>query len=86
MGGGKSAQKRKREPGYDEEDWEEIDAVDKEEGDEVVDEDEGPRRHVREQSWSRRKETLGRKALEKEVYRKGQERKKMKASGQQWSR
>ena len=41
---------------------------------------------MREQSRSRRKETLGRKTLEKEVYKKGMERKKMKASGQQWSR
>ena len=88
VGGGKSAQKRKREPGYDEEDWEEIDAVDKESGDEGAKEDEeqNSRRSMREQSRSRREETLGRKRLEKEVYRKGMERKKQKSEGTQWSR
>ena len=86
-GAGRSGAKRKRnEDGEDDEEWEEIDAVDKEDGDEdAVVEEEGPRRHMREQSRSRRKETLGRKALEKEVDKKGMERKKMKASGQQWS-
>ena len=88
VGGGKSAQKRKREPGYDEEDWEEIDAVDKESGDEGAreDEEQNSRRSMREQSRSRREETLGRKRLEKEVYRKGMERKKQKSEGTQWSR
>ena len=90
IGGGKGSvgrpgAKRKRgTDGSDDEEWEEIDAVDKE-GDEDAVVEEGPRRHMREQSRSRRKETLGRKALEKEVYKKGMERKKMKASGQQWS-
>ena len=85
-GVGRPGAKRKRgTDGSDDEEWEEIDAVDKEEGDEEA-EDEAPRMHTREQSRARRKETLGRKALEKEVYRKGMERKKMKASGQQWSR
>ena len=84
-GTGRSGAKRKRnEDGEEDEEWEEIDAVDKEEGDEDA-EEVGSRQHSREQSRSRRKETLGRKALEKEVYRKGMERKKMKASGQQWS-
>ncbi|RPD63175.1 DEAD-domain-containing protein [Lentinus tigrinus ALCF2SS1-7] len=84
-GAGRSGNKRKWEDGEDEEEWEEIDAVDKEEGDADA-EEEDSRRSMREQSRSRRKETLGQKKLEKEVYKKGMERKKMKADGQQWSR
>ncbi|KAI1797665.1 DEAD-domain-containing protein [Ganoderma leucocontextum] len=86
-GGGKTEKKRKRD-GYDEEDWQEIDAVDKESGDEDAKEDEGQnsRRSMRDQSRSKREETLGRKRAEKEVYRKGLERKKQKAEGTQWSR
>ena len=90
IGGGKGGAgrsgKRKRGDGEDDEEWEEIDALDKEEGDEDAEEEQDSRRSMREQSRSRRKETLGRKKLEKEVYKKGMERKKMKASGQQWSR
>ena len=86
-GAGRSGAKRKHDgDDDDDEEWEEIDAVDKEEDDEAEEVEEVSRKNMREQSRSRRKETLGRKAIEKEVYRKGQERKKMKASGQQWSR
>ena len=89
IGGGKGGAgrsgKRKRGDGEDDEEWEEIDALDKEEGDEDAEEEQDSRRSMREQSRSRRKETLGRKKLEKEVYKKGMERKKMKADGQQWS-
>ncbi|KAI0724324.1 P-loop containing nucleoside triphosphate hydrolase protein [Cerioporus squamosus] len=83
IGGGKGA---KRGDGEDEEEWEEINAVDKEEGDEDAEEEQHTRRNAWEQSRSRRKETLGHKALEKEVYKKGLEMKKRKADGQQWSR
>ena len=41
-------------------------------------------RRRRHQATGRR--TLGRKRLEKEVYRKGMERKKQKSEGTQWSR
>ncbi|TFK90210.1 DEAD-domain-containing protein [Polyporus arcularius HHB13444] len=88
IGGGKGgtgrAGKRKRGDGEDEEEWEEINAVDKEEGDDEAEEQQHARRNAWEQSKSRRKETLGRKTLEKEVYKKGVEMKKMKAGG--WSR
>ncbi len=88
IGGGKGgtgrAGKRKRGDGEDEEEWEEINAVDKEEGDNDAEEEQHTRRNAWEQSKSRRKETLGRKTLEKEVYKKGVEMKKMKAGG--WSR
>ena len=85
-GTGRSGKKRKLDEDGEEE-WEEIDAVDKEEGDEDGEGEGEPqsRFSMREQSRSRRKETLGHKRLEKEVYKKGMERKKMKASGQQWS-
>ncbi|RDX56104.1 DEAD-domain-containing protein [Lentinus brumalis] len=88
IGGGKGgtgrAGKRKRGDGEDDEEWEEINAVDKEEGDDEAEEQQHARRNAWEQSKSRRKETLGRKTLEKEVYKKGVEMKKMKAGG--WSR
>lgn len=85
-GTGRSGKKRKHddEDGLEEE-WEEIDAVDKEEGDEEEEPEDRSRRSMRDQSKSKRMETLGRKRLEKEVYKKGLERKKQKASGQQWS-
>ena len=44
------------------------------------------RRSMHDQSRSKREETLGRKRAEKDVYRKGMERKKQKAEGTQWSR
>lgn len=85
-GSGKPEKKRKRER-YDEEDWQEIDAVDKESsGEDAEEEGQNSRRSMRDQSRSKREETLGRKRAEKEVYRKGMERKKQKAEGTQWSR
>lgn len=85
-GSGKPEKKRKRD-GYDEEDWQEIDAVDKESGGEDAEEDQGQnsRRSMRDQSRSKREETLGRKRAEKDVYRKGMERKRQKGEGMQWS-
>lgn len=91
-GAGRSGKKRRREDedGEDEveETWEEIDAKDKD-ADEVEDEDEAPvsRKDVRKSGKGRRTEALGKKRVDKEVYKKGLERKKMKAEGgAQWSR
>ena len=89
-GTGRTGKKRQRdeEDGEPEEEWEEIDAVDKEEGD--VEEEEHARFRGRSggrDSYARRKETLGKRKVEKEVFKKGIERKKMKAAGgPQWSK
>ncbi|KAI0085615.1 P-loop containing nucleoside triphosphate hydrolase protein [Irpex rosettiformis] len=99
-GTGRSGKKRRREGDDDddageeggkgkgkgkEEVWEEIDAVDKEaddDDDEVV-----SRKDVRRNSKQRRTETLGKRRVEKEVYKKGMERQKTKnVGGAQWSR
>lgn len=62
-------------------------AVSGEDADVVEVEDGDSRRDIaRRQGKERRKETLGKKAVEKEIYRKGKERKKAKASREQWSR
>ncbi|PBK77061.1 DEAD-domain-containing protein [Armillaria solidipes] len=85
IGGGSStsSEKRKRPRHDDEEELEEL------EFDEAaLDEDEDKPLEVRErrnQGKGRRIEILGRKRVEKEVYKKGRERQKMEASGQ-WSR
>ena len=90
-GSGRAGKKRRRDDDDDEEsdngeEWEEIDAVDKEEGD-LEDEEEQSRKNVRKTGKGRRTETLGKRKVEKEVYKKGLERKKMKAEGSaQWSR
>jgi ATP-dependent RNA helicase DDX18/HAS1 len=44
------------------------------------------RKEVRRDNKHRRIETLGRKKVEKEMYKKGKERKKLEAGGGQWSR
>ncbi|KAG1749715.1 P-loop containing nucleoside triphosphate hydrolase protein [Suillus paluster] len=54
-------------------------------GEEVVEEQEFQRNKPRRKEKERRVETLGKKAVDKEMYRKGKERKRAKASGQQWS-
>lgn len=89
-GGGRTGQKRRRDGDEEmervdgpEEHWEEIDAVDKESGDEDK-EEARPRGFRRDGGWDRRKETLGQRSVDKEVYKKGLERKKMKSEG--WSR
>ncbi|EIW64895.1 DEAD-domain-containing protein [Trametes versicolor FP-101664 SS1] len=86
-GTGRSGIKRKHGDGEsDDEKWEEIDAVDKESGDEdAADQEQNRRQAWGEQSKGRRTEALGWKKTEKEVYKKGQERKRMKAQGTQWS-
>ena len=64
------------------------DEDDDSEEEEDAEEEEGhnSRRSMHDQSRSKREETLGRKRAEKDVYRKGMERKKQKAEGTQWSR
>ncbi|KIK97665.1 hypothetical protein PAXRUDRAFT_203280 [Paxillus rubicundulus Ve08.2h10] len=94
-GNGKSSsgKKRTRDEGNDGEDdevWEDMPlgggAGNGQEADATEDEEAGSRRNKsRRQGRERRIETLGKKAVEKEMYRKGKERKKAKASGQQWS-
>ncbi|KIJ07927.1 hypothetical protein PAXINDRAFT_173192 [Paxillus involutus ATCC 200175] len=94
-GSGKSSsgRKRGRDEGNGEEDdevWEDMPlgggAESGEEAEAMEDEEAGSRRNKsRRQGKERRIETLGKKAVEKEMYRKGKERKKAKASGQQWS-
>jgi ATP-dependent RNA helicase DDX18/HAS1 len=73
--GGTGGSKRKRQLGEDDEE----EVVDGEDG--VV---EG-RNQVRGKGKGRRTETLGQKSVDKEIYRKGRERKKMAGSGQ-WGR
>ncbi|KAI0336051.1 DEAD-domain-containing protein [Cubamyces sp. BRFM 1775] len=88
-GTGRSGKKRKHGDDGSDEEWEEIDAVDKEDDGSGAEQEEEPqnvRAGRREQSKARRIETLGRRKTEKEVYKKGLERKKMKAEGTQWSR
>ncbi|KAK0505931.1 DEAD-domain-containing protein [Armillaria luteobubalina] len=84
IGGGSStsSEKRKR-PRHDDEELEELEVDEA-----ALDEDEDKPLEVRErrnQGKGRRIETLGRKRVEKEVYKKGRERQKMEAGGQ-WSR
>ncbi len=83
-GTGRPGKRHRDEDGDDNEHWEEIDAVDKDE--DALEEEEGLRRNTRRNNPNRRQETLGRKAVEKDVYKKGLERKKMKSEGAQWSR
>lgn len=92
-GAGRSGKKRKRDDNGEEdnEEWEEIDAVDKEaasdeEGGEEEEEATQRRTQVRHTGKAKRQETLGKRAVEKEVYKKGLESKLRKAGKQQWSR
>ncbi|KAG1766448.1 P-loop containing nucleoside triphosphate hydrolase protein [Suillus occidentalis] len=89
IGGGKATttgnKRRRNEVDADDEEWEDMPlGGGAESGDEVV-EDESQRNKPRRKEKERRVETLGKKAVEKEMYRKGKERKRAKASGQQWS-
>ncbi|TFY69043.1 hypothetical protein EVJ58_g643 [Rhodofomes roseus] len=90
-GAGRSGQKRKREDADEanDEEWEEIDAVDKDASEAEADGTDGEdeQRSQRRNNKERRKETLGQRKVEKEVYKKGLERKKLKGEGKaQWSR
>lgn len=81
MGGGSgkpSAGKKRRRNEEEEEEWEDMPL-----GEGAVDVVEGAGRR---QGKGRRMETVGKKRVEKEIYRKGKERRRAKASGQQWSR
>lgn len=89
IGGGKTTttgnKRRRNEVDADDEEWEDMPlGGGAESGDEVI-EDESQRSKPRRKEKERRVETLGKKAVEKEMYRKGKERKRAKASGQQWS-
>ncbi|KAI6045110.1 DEAD-domain-containing protein [Pisolithus marmoratus] len=91
IGGGKisSGKKRKRgEVDEDDEHWEDMplgEGAESETDMDIVEQEE--RRGVsRRQGKERRIETLGKKMVEKEVYRKGKAMNKAKVSGQQWSR
>lgn len=89
IGGGKPTttgiKRRRNEVDADDEEWEDMPlGGGAESGDEVM-EEESQRNKPRRKEKERRVETLGKKAVEKEMYRKGKERKRAKASGQQWS-
>ncbi|KAG2057122.1 DEAD-domain-containing protein [Suillus hirtellus] len=90
IGGGKpttTGKKRQRsEVDADDEEWEDMPlGGGAESADEVMEEAESQRNKARRKGKEWRVETLGKKAVEKEMYRKGKERKRAKASGQQWS-
>ncbi|KAG2370170.1 P-loop containing nucleoside triphosphate hydrolase protein [Suillus spraguei] len=90
IGGGKPTttgnKRRRNEVDADDEEWEDMPlGGGAESGDEVMEEEESQRNKPRRKEKERRVETLGKKAVEKEMYRKGKERKRAKASGQQWS-
>lgn len=90
IGGGKptttGSKRRRNEVDADDEEWEDMPlGGGAESGDEVMEEEESQRNKPRRKEKERRVETLGKKAVEKEMYRKGKERKRAKASGQQWS-
>lgn len=90
IGGGKPTttgnKRRRNEVDVDDEEWEDMPlGGGAESGDEVVEEEVSQRNKPRRKEKERRVETLGKKAVEKEMYRKGNERKRAKASGQQWS-
>ncbi|OAX39423.1 DEAD-domain-containing protein [Rhizopogon vinicolor AM-OR11-026] len=91
IGGGKSTDGKKRRRGEvdaDDEQWEDMplgDGAESGEDAEIVGEQDTQRNKPRRKEKERRIETLGKKAVDKEMYRKGKERKRAKASGQQWS-
>lgn len=85
-GAGRSGQKRRRDDDEVEEEWEEVDAVDKDASEAENEDNEPYARQPRRNGSDRRKETLGQRKVDKEVYKKGIERKKQKSSGSQWSR
>ncbi|KAL0579809.1 ATP-dependent RNA helicase [Marasmius crinis-equi] len=92
-----SGRKRRRDEDEDEEnepvfeevtDAQNVDAAEDDGEDEGGDENEensGPRSQARRQGKQRRIETLGKKKVEKEIYKKGKDRQKMRG-GTQWSR
>jgi ATP-dependent RNA helicase DDX18/HAS1 len=91
IGGGKSTDVKKRrrsEVDADEEEWEDMPlggGAESGEDMDAVEEQNSRRNKPQRKEKERRIETLGKKAVDKEMYRKGRERKRAKASGQQWS-
>lgn len=87
-GSGKSKTEKKRRRNEEEEEWEDMPLGEGAESGEDMDvvEAETGRDVTRRQGKERRIETLGKRAVEKEIYRKGKQRKKAKASGEQWTR
>ncbi|KAG2075218.1 DEAD-domain-containing protein [Suillus decipiens] len=89
IGGGKPTttgnKRRRNEVDADDEEWEDMPLGGGAESGEEIMEEESQRNKPRRKEKERRVETLGKKAVEKEMYRKGKERKRAKASGQQWS-
>lgn len=84
-GSGKSNTGKKRRRDEEEEEWEDMPLGEGAESGEDVDVVEAGD-VTRRQGKERRIETLGKRAVEKEIYRKGKQRKKAKASGEQWTR
>jgi ATP-dependent RNA helicase DDX18/HAS1 len=80
---GAKGKKRQRED-KDDEIVEEMEIGGGAEGSDVDEEEEVQVR--KQQNKQRRVETLGKKRVEREIFKKGKERKKMAASGVQWSR
>ncbi|KAI6133323.1 DEAD-domain-containing protein [Pisolithus croceorrhizus] len=91
IGGGKASSGTKRKRGAvdeDDEEWEDMSiggGAESETEMDVVERDES-RSSSRRQGKERRIETLGKRTVDKEVYRKGKSMNKAKGSGQQWSR
>jgi len=93
LGGGKAPSGTKRRRGdldddEEEEVWEDMplgEGADDDDAEAVMDEEGQQRESRRGAGKVRRIETLGKKTVEKEKYRKGKERKQMKQSGVQWS-
>jgi ATP-dependent RNA helicase DDX18/HAS1 len=89
---GKTGKKRKRETdgddhgGDDSDDGIRMEPVEVNEADIVESDEEVEKPVARRGGKERRIEALGKKRVEKEVYRKGKERQKMKQDGSQWSR
>lgn len=85
-GKGNATKKRKRAEGEDfEPELEPVETVGADEDEAQEEDEETARKSSWRQSKERRVETLGRKKVEKEVYKKNKERQKMGANGQ-WSR
>ncbi|KAI5991513.1 DEAD-domain-containing protein [Pisolithus albus] len=91
IGGGKVSSGTKRKRGAvdeDDEEWEDMPlggGAESETEMDIVEQDES-RSSARRQGKERRIETLGKRTVDKEVYRKGKAMNKAKSLGQQWSR
>ncbi|KDQ54729.1 hypothetical protein JAAARDRAFT_37827 [Jaapia argillacea MUCL 33604] len=86
---GKHGHKRKRGDGAGEEEereeeWVDVDEIREEEGGQEDEDDERPRNKARRGGYDRGGETLGKRKVDKQVFKKGM--RKQKGHGQQWSR